>query len=298
VKGIILAGGSGSRLYPLTKNISKQLLPVYDKPMVYYPLSVLMLSGIRDILIISTTEDVPRFERLLGKGDDLGISISYAIQQKPNGLAEAFIIGESFIGKDSVALILGDNIFYGQGFTPMLRRAVKELNGATIFGYRVKDPHRFGIAEIKGSEVVSLEEKPERPKSDYAVTGLFFYDNDVVDISKGITPSIRGELEITDVNKVYPRNKRLRIELLGRGFAWLDAGTPESLLQASQFVETIETRQGFKVACIEEIAYHMGYITRDRLIRLAEPLLNSNYGKYLIEIALKETPLFAYESVT
>ena len=298
MKGIILAGGSGSRLYPLTKNISKQLLPVYDKPMVYYPLSVLMLSGIRDILIISTTEDVPRFERLLGKGDDLGISISYAIQQKPNGLAEAFIIGESFIGKDSVALILGDNIFYGQGFTPMLRRAVKELNGATIFGYRVKDPHRFGIAEIKGSEVVSLEEKPERPKSDYAVTGLFFYDNDVVDISKGITPSIRGELEITDVNKVYPRNKRLRIELLGRGFAWLDAGTPESLLQASQFVETIETRQGFKVACIEEIAYHMGYITRDRLIRLAEPLLNSNYGKYLIEIALKETPLFAYESVT
>ncbi|OBY77878.1 glucose-1-phosphate thymidylyltransferase [Paenibacillus sp. KS1] len=286
MKGIILAGGSGTRLYPLTRTVSKQLLPIYDKPMIYYPLSVLMLAGIKDILIISTSEDTPRFEQLLGTGGDLGINITYAVQPSPDGLAQAFIIGEDFIGSDSVALILGDNIFYGQGFSTLLSKVVKSNKGATVFGYKVKDPRRFGVASFdENQKVISIEEKPEIPQSQFAVTGLYFYDNDVVSIAKEITPSARGELEITDVNKRYLEMGKLNIEILGRGFAWLDTGTHDSLLQASHFIETIEKRQGFKVACIEEIAYLKGYISREQLIRLGNQLSKSDYGKYLLELA-------------
>lgn len=286
LKGIILAGGSGTRLYPLTKTVSKQLLPIYDKPMIYYPLSVLMLAGIREILIISTPEDTGRFEQLLGNGEDLGVSLRYSIQPSPDGLAQAFIIGKDFIGEDNVALILGDNIFYGQGFSEMLSRVVERQTGATVFGYQVKDPQRYGVVEFdEDSRAITIEEKPQNPKSNYAVTGLYFYDNNVVNIAKEIKPSHRGELEITDINSVYLKQGNLNVELLGRGFAWLDTGTHESLMQASHFIETIEKRQGFKVACIEEIAYIKKYINREQLIRLGKALSKNEYGKYLLELA-------------
>eukprot|EP00130_Batrachochytrium_dendrobatidis_P008515 XP_006683390.1 hypothetical protein BATDEDRAFT_15109 [Batrachochytrium dendrobatidis JAM81] len=286
MKGIILAGGSGTRLYPLTRSISKQLLPVYDKPMIYYPLSVLMLAGIKEILIISTPIDVPRFEQLLGDGSELGIHLSYAIQEEPNGLAEAFIIGEGFIGNDEVALILGDNIFYGHEFISHLERVRRQLKGATIFGYNVNDPERFGVVEFdENRKVLSIEEKPKTPKSNFAITGLYFFDNQVIDIAKSVNPSIRGELEITDILKEYVVRDQLKVELLGRGFAWLDTGTHESLLEASQFIEIIEKRTLLKVACLEEIAYNKGYISETKLLELAEPLKKSEYGRYILKIA-------------
>jgi glucose-1-phosphate thymidylyltransferase len=288
MKGIILAGGTGSRLFPVTRVITKQLLPVYDKPLIYYPLSVLMLAGIRDILIISTGKDIERFEDLFGGGSSLGINISYAVQNRPNGIGEAFIVGEDFIGKDKVSLILGDNIFYGQGFSDTLDLAAARETGATIFAYYVNDPENFGVIEFdKNFNVLSIEEKPKKPKSNYAATGLYFYDNDVVAIAKGIRPSARGELEITDINRIYLEAKKLHVELLGRGFAWLDTGTHESILEASHFVRTIEKRQGLKIACIEEIAYNKGYIDREQILKLAESLSSSGYGDYLRTI-LKE----------
>jgi glucose-1-phosphate thymidylyltransferase len=286
MKGIVLAGGSGSRLHPITKGVSKHLLPVYDKPMIYYPISVLMLAEIKDILVISTPEDIESYRRLLGDGKSLGISLTYAVQDSPNGLAEAFIIGESFIGSDNVALILGDNIFYGQGFTTLLKAASERKCGATIFGYAVKDPRSFGVVEFdENMRVLSLEEKPDVPKSNYAATGLYFYDNDVISIAKKITPSSRGELEITSVNNAYLDRGDLSVELLGRGFAWLDTGTHQSLLEAGSFVQTLEHRQGLKIACLEEIAYNQGWLNAEDLMRLGKKLNKTTYGEYLLSIA-------------
>ncbi|MCQ0112048.1 glucose-1-phosphate thymidylyltransferase RfbA [Zhouia amylolytica] len=292
MKGIILAGGSGTRLYPITKGVSKQLLNIYDKPMIYYPLSVLMLAGIRDILIISTPEDLPNFEKLLGDGQDLGMKFSYKEQPSPDGLAQAFIIGEEFIGDDDVCLVLGDNIFYGHGFTGLLKQSVQNVERdkkATIFGYYVNDPERYGVAvfDDKGN-VTGIEEKPKEPQSNYAVIGLYFYPNEVVDIAKKVKPSGRGELEITAVNEAFLKQDNLKVELMGRGYAWLDTGTHESMLEASNFIQTIEKRQGLKVACIEEIAFERGYISKEQLLKLAEPLKNSQYGQYLIKLAEKK----------
>ena len=284
-KGIVLAGGSGTRLYPITQGVSKQLLPIYDKPMIYYPLSVLMLAGIQDVLIITTPEDKGSFERLLGDGSQFGIRLQYAIQPSPDGLAQAFIIGEEFIGDCNVCLVLGDNIFYGQGFTPMLKQAVAREKGATVFGYQVKDPERFGVVEFdEQRRAISLEEKPEQPKSNFAVTGLYFYDNDVIEIAKQVKPSDRGELEITTVNQMYLERGDLNVELLGRGFAWLDTGTHGSLLEAAHFVETLEKRQGYKVACLEEIAFNYGWLTKKRLLEIGQSMSKNDYGQYLISL--------------
>ncbi|MBA7542990.1 Glucose-1-phosphate thymidylyltransferase [subsurface metagenome] len=295
MKGIILAGGAGTRLYPLTKSISKQIIPVYDKPMIYYPLSVLMLSGIREILIISTNEDLHLYQDLLGNGHQLGINLTYKVQPSPDGLAQAFIIGADFIGEDPVCLILGDNIFYGHGFGKVLLKTVKLRDGATVFGYFVNDPERYGVVEFdnKGN-ALSIEEKPANPKSNYAVTGLYFYSNDVVEKAHSLKPSARGELEISDLNCIYLEEKRLKVKILGRGMAWLDTGTHESLLQASNYIYTIEERQGLKVSCIEEIAFKSGYISRDQLIELAKPLMKNQYGQYLMDIA--EDKIFTFET--
>jgi|TARA_R110000744_G_scaffold236639_2_gene354189 glucose-1-phosphate thymidylyltransferase len=288
MKGIVLAGGSGTRLYPITIGVSKQLLPVYDKPMVYYPISVLMLAGIREILIITTPEDQSSFQRLLGDGFKFGVELSYVAQPSPDGLAQAFILGEDFIGSDDVCLVLGDNIFYGQGFTPKLKHAVenaKNGQGATVFGYQVKDPERFGVVEFdQNQKAISIEEKPTKPKSNFAVTGLYFYDNSVVELAKAVQPSERGELEITCLNEMYLKQNKLNVEMLGRGFAWLDTGTHESLLEAAQFVETIEKRQGYKIACLEEIAFNNGWLTEEELKTLAKPLQKNTYGEYLIKL--------------
>jgi glucose-1-phosphate thymidylyltransferase len=288
MKGIILAGGSGTRLYPITMGVSKQLLPIYDKPMIYYPLSVLMLAGIREVLIITTPEDSESFKRLLSDGSQFGIKLNYTVQPSPDGLAQAFILGEDFIGTDDVCLVLGDNIFYGQGFTPKLKHAVENARngqGATVFGYQVKDPERFGVVEFDGNQkAISIEEKPLKPKSHYAVTGLYFYDNSVVKMAKEVEPSERGELEITCLNEMYLKKNKLNVEMLGRGFAWLDTGTHESLLEAAQFVETIEKRQGYKIACLEEIAFNNRWLTKDQVITLAQPFLKNSYGQYLLKL--------------
>jgi len=292
-KGIILAGGSGTRLYPLTQAISKQIMPVYDKPMIYYPLSILMLAGIKDILIISTPQDISTFERLFGSGEHLGLNMTYEVQPSPDGLAQAFLIGEKFIGNDPACLILGDNIFYGHGLHAMLQRSTENTTGATVFGYYVNDPHRYGVVEFDDNgKVLSLEEKPEKPKSNYAVTGLYFYGNDVVEKAKKLKPSKRGELEITDLNRLYLEENKLSVELMGRGYAWLDTGTHVSLLEASNFIHTVESRQGLKISCIEEIAYKKGLISAEQLLTLAEPMAKNEYGQYLMRIAKREINTF------
>ncbi len=289
MKGIILAGGSGTRLYPITRALSKQLIPIYDKPMIYYPMSVLMLAGIQDIMIISTPTDTPRFKELFGNGNDLGLNIEYAVQEQPNGLAEAFVIGAGFIGDDSVCLILGDNIYYGGGLSEMLQRAAQKETGATVFGYHVNDPERFGVVDFdENMHAKSIVEKPEHPASNYAVTGLYFYDNQVVDIAKNIKPSPRGELEITDINKAYLEKGQLDVELMGRGFAWLDTGTHDSLQEASSFIATVQKRQNLKVACLEEIAYRMNYIDKAKVIELAQPLKKNDYGQYLLRLVKED----------
>ncbi|MDO5004771.1 MAG: glucose-1-phosphate thymidylyltransferase RfbA [Ligilactobacillus salivarius] len=289
MKGIILAGGSGTRLYPITKGISKQLIPVYDKPMIYYPLSTLMLAGIRDILVISTPEYTPLFKQLLGDGSEWGISLTYKVQEKPNGLAEAFILGADFIGNDSVCLILGDNIYYGSGLSKLVQEAAQKTNGATVFGYHVNDPERFGVVDFDSNmKALSIEEKPKKPKSNYAVTGLYFYDNTVVEKAKNLKPSDRGELEITDINKLYLDEGKLDVKLMGRGYAWLDTGTHDSMMEAASFIATIQKRQNLKVACLEEIAYRMGYISKEKLVELAQPMKKNDYGQYLLRLAKEQ----------
>lgn len=289
MKGIILAGGSGTRLYPITKGISKQLIPVYDKPMIYYPLSTLMLAGITDILVISTPEYTPLFEQLLGDGSDIGVSLTYKVQEKPNGLAEAFILGADFIGNDSVCLILGDNIYYGSGLSKLVQEAAEKIDGATVFGYHVNDPERFGVVEFDDDmKALSIEEKPENPKSNYAVTGLYFYDSTVVEKAKNLKPSNRGELEITDINKLYLDEGKLDVKLMGRGYAWLDTGTHDSMMEAASFIATIQKRQNLKVACLEEIAYRMGYISKKKLVELAQPMKKNDYGQYLLRLAKEQ----------
>lgn len=289
MKGIILAGGSGTRLYPITKGISKQLIPVYDKPMIYYPLSTLMLAGITDILVISTLEYTPLFEQLLGDGSDIGISLTYKVQEKPNGLAEAFILGADFIGDDSVCLILGDNIYYGSGLSKLVQEVAQKADGATVFGYHVNDPERFGVVDFDSNmKALSIEEKPENPKSNYAVTGLYFYDNTVVEKAKNLKPSDRGELEITDINKLYLDEGKLDVKLMGRGYAWLDTGTHDSMMEAASFIATIQKRQNLKVACLEEIAYRMGYISKEKLVELAQPMKKNDYGQYLLRLAKEQ----------